>query len=75
MEGGSSLGAQNLEHVQSHEVNKNTQSRYGTRDLKKILLNYAVLKSRYEIERSYTCDVRIINHLLKRKFLISIFLL
>ena len=34
MEGGSSLGAQNLEHVQSHEVNKNTQSRYGTRVFK-----------------------------------------
>ena len=32
MEGGSSPGAQNLEHEQSHEVNKNTQSRYGTRD-------------------------------------------
>ena len=25
MEGGSSPGAQNLEHVQFHEVNKNTQ--------------------------------------------------
>ena len=25
MEGGSSLGAQNLEHVQSHEVNKSNQ--------------------------------------------------